>query len=266
MRTRLLLALSLALFSACGDDGGSADAGPDARITGTFNIAWTVNGASGAAGCDAVGAQLVRIEVIEVDAANGTVESFPCADGSDTSRELVPGTYRLTIDLRTADNSTLLASPIVEMVDVPEGGNGSADAVDFTVSSMGSLRFSATAQGAASNCGALADGGAGITAFRFNLKDDAGDCVPSDFVAGGATYSSDCTDTPTPVACFEPTQEITVDPTSSGPRTLEIIGIVGGNPCRKHSGDLVIPGAGLEEDAGARSLAVDTAEPGCENL
>ena len=126
----------LVLFGvlSCGSDAVIPDAGPDATAEGTFSISWSVAGANGPVTCSEVGASRVRITVIEVDAAFGSVVGFDCDALSGTSRALLRGNYRLTIDLQMISGESLLAAPLQLNDVVIEGGqNTVVEAQVFTV-------------------------------------------------------------------------------------------------------------------------------------
>ena len=255
------------LTIACGEDAPPPDAGPDANIAGTYSLSWAINTEMGAA-CDAVGSSSVRVLAFEENAALGEVESFNCSDFVGTSRPVVAGNYRFEIDLRSTDGRSLLPQPInVFDVDIEINGNSEVGAQNFAVTPTGSIAFGVASEGAAANCDAIAAGGAGITGLRFDLRDSGGACVPTTFVAGAESYTSDCTQGPTPLACFESSQMVTVAATPSGPHSVEMRGIVTGvENCRKHTASVSIIGNNLGNDLGVRMMALDTTEPGCDAL
>ena len=253
MKQTLIL---VSLLAACGSDSDPVDAGPDANLTGTYSLSWTVNGGSMEAACDAVGAATVRVVAFEQDAALGVIDSFNCEDFSGTSRGVPAGTYRFEIDLRSVDGRSLLTQELdVFEIEVTVGGNAQIDTQAFNVTETGGLTFAVAAEGASDNC---AD--AAITGMRFNLRDSEGTCVPTTFVAGAESYNSDCTETPTPLPCIESDVSVDVAATPSGPHMIEMIGIVGDQPCRVHSAQVTILGNSLEIDLGTRQLA-DTGCP-----
>ncbi len=131
---RFFSCLVLSGVLACGSDAVVPDAGPDATAEGTFSITWSVVDANGPVSCSEVGASRVRITVIEVDAAFGSVVGFDCDALSGTSRALLRGTYRLTIDLQMSSGESLLAAPLQLNDVVIEGGQNTAVAAQvFTV-------------------------------------------------------------------------------------------------------------------------------------
>lgn len=249
MKTLALLS-SLSLL-ACGSDAEPVDAGPDANLDGNYALTWTVNGGSMQAACTAVGASTVRVVAFEENASRGEIESFACNGFAGSSRGIPAGLYRFEIDLRSTDQRSLLAAPInVFDVDVTTGQESEVGAQAFTVTPTGSITFATTAENAADNCN-----DAGITGFRFNLRDAQGACVNTTFVAGADTYTSDCTENPAPLPCFESAQAVTVASTPSGPHMLEIRGIVDGITCRDHNANITVLGNDLDIDLGTRQTA-----------
>ncbi len=264
------LALGLALGSlgvaACGSDG---DPEPDAAIpdpVGTFTASWAVTNGSAPVSCDDVGADSIRISAVEVNSAFGTVVGFSCDEAMGTSRELAVGTYRLDFDLRTGNGRSLLAAPLrVEDVIIETGGNATVEAQTFPVTPSGSLAFSlAATEVTMGNCALEADGGAGITALQFNLRDAAMACVPTTFtIAAGALpggiYVSDCIEL-NQFPCIGADQAVSADPTPSGARTLEILGYTeGGLACRRHLAQYAQPGNNLPEDLTELGMQINNA-------
>jgi hypothetical protein len=135
-------------------------------------------------------------------------------------------------------------------IEIATGAEAQVGAQAFNVVTTGSITFAAAAEGAADNC---AD--AGITEMRFNLLDPGGACVPTTFVAGADSYTSDCTNNPTPLPCIESSQSVDVASTPSGPHMLQIRGIVGGEPCRQHDAQITVLGNDLDRDLGTRQMA-----------
>lgn len=259
------LAFALLLVGACGSDS-EPPPDVDAATTGTLSIAWTISDGTGLIDCQDVGAESMRIDAVEVNSAFGEVVAFACTRESATSRPLAAGTYRLTVDLRTGDSRSLLPAPIVlDDIEIEVGLDTDLGAQAFTVAPTGSLVFTAAAAGAAAgNCADEGSGGAGIVGFRFNLFNGAGDCVETTFTIAGGTFASDCNNA-VPFPCIDADQQVSVSPTSSGVRSLDITADIAGDlPCRKSVTNYAQPGNDLEVDLGAVELEIDTAEPGCE--
>lgn len=259
MKNYLILVSLIA--SACGSDAEPADAGPDANVNGTYTLSWTINGGSMEAACDAVGASSVQVVAFEENAALGEVESFGCDDFAGESRGIPAGNYRFELDVRSIDGRSLLPE-IVDVfdVEVPVAGSAALEPQAFTIAATGGVTFAVSSEGAADNCAA-----AGITGMRFNLRDAGGTCVPTTFIVDGGdpdlVFASTCsTETPGPMPCIESNQIVRVAATPSGPHMLEMIGIVGGEPCRVHTAQVTILGNNLDSDLGVRQMA-DTGCP-----
>ncbi len=164
--------IGAASCSSCGSGGGfPADAsGPPGP--GTVTLAWSLTDTSGAPiTCDQVGANSVAI-TLQGRTTAGTVVSLSCAAGHGTSQALSPDTYDVTIELHGASLTAVPAAAQKGVVVRASADTQLAPAV-FAVDPHGAIAFSIRAPQAATNCGAAADKGAGITATTITLQHDA---------------------------------------------------------------------------------------------
>lgn len=259
----ILAALLVVMAGACGDDASASDAGPiDARVPGgTFSFNWTISDGANPLACEDVGGLTVQITARPKDSLSGSTESFTCTSGSGTSMDLSPGTYDIEIDLRASANQTLIAAPIsVPNVELVLSQNTPLDAVEFTVTPMGSFNFTLDTSATGTNCGnGMMD--ADIESVTFNLS-RAGTCVVTTFdIAGGspATYTTTC---PTPTAyaggCIENNQAITVASSPSGTLNLSMTANkTGGIECWRRLTQFTVPGNNLNADLMDEALALD---------
>ena len=242
---------------ACGSDDAVPDAGPDASSVGTLSFSWEVTNLVSSVACPEVGAARIVIRAIEENSAFGHVVGFDCDDRQGVSQGLPRGVYRLDIDLRTDGGESLLSQPLAVSAEVVPGQDSVVPLQSFSVPPQGLLSFQIAALQKADNC---ID--AGIDAFRISLLDSGGACVETLFsITTGQDvlgYQSDCVlETP----CFEMQSQVSAN-TSSGFRTMEVVGLVGGLECWQERSQFTIPGNDLSLSRGIRSVSVTNAE-GC---
>lgn len=252
-------------MGACGDDGGPPDASVSDAVAGatsSFSMAWTLSDGTNPLRCDQVSAQSVSVALIRQGVIGGSSEAFSCDGGKAVSRQLLPGLYNLTIDLRAAGSRSLLDQPIqfigIELVPNLET---EVPAQDFVVAPSGAFQF--TVDGAAaSNCDAESAGGAGMVGLTLTLQDESQSCVPAiyDVAAGSGgvagSYPGDCS-TPVQLPCIDKDQQVSVNPAQSGAMSLSIVGQkLGPVDCYQRVTKFDVPGAMLETELGTLRLSL----------
>lgn len=263
MCSRSTLVLIVALSAAsCSDDVGLPDARPptDAAVPGQLSFSWTVGYMSAALTCAELGASSVAVEIVPQGAVFGVVDSFSCASGMGTSRQLAPGTYDLTISLEGAGGT--LGGPILRLgAIVASSETRAVDPVAFEVEPFGDLVFRIST-GTNGNCTAEASGGAGITATRIELRDSAGTCVPTTFTisAGasqpGGTYVSDCA--AATHACIATDQDVSAADVRAGQHSMVLTGLVDGQACWRRTSSFVVRSNDLTTTLNPQLLIRDT--------
>ena len=199
---------------------------------------WQIQNGTQVLSCDEVGADTVILQALPRAGGLALVNSFACVDGGG-SFAVAEGVYDVRVELIAGVN-TVLGQPYeregirVDLYqDVPLG------IVAFDVVPTGSLVFVMNAGAVASNCDAVADGGAGITSVVMELIASDGNCVPTTFQIGAGEgraadfYQSDCAGAS--FACVERDQEIRVDDVSAGTLRLELGANVGAFACYQRS-------------------------------
>mgnify|MGYP001549453163 CR=1 FL=1 len=260
-----LLLLTGGALVGCGDDALPPDAAPIDALpaTGTFSLSWSISDGTNPLSCEDVGALSVPVTLIPQGGLSGTAEAFACEGGMGNSRNLAPGTYDLTIDIRASGSRSLLAEKArVFGVKIEADTDTPVAAQTFIIEPVGSLSFQVDSGATAGNCAAVDAGGGGIVDLEFGLKDKNNACVAAEFdVAAGSgaatTYTSNCT-TPAYLPCIGNDQVITVDPLASGPWTLEVTGRKEGSiACYSSVSSTSVAGAKLATELGTRSLILE---------
>ena len=155
----------------------------------------------------------------------------------------------------------------INNVAVTTGGNTALGDVSFEVLRQGNFEFSIDTDRTGTNCGMEMEDG-GITSLVFELRDENGDCVDTDFViAEGATlpagnYHNDCM---TPYGCIESDQNITVTGIVSGSHTLTITGYKDMLLCYQRAPQFTVPGGDLTYFLGPQILELEVMTAGCED-
>jgi hypothetical protein len=252
------LAVLLSALAACGGDDDAADAGPiDARPPGgTFALTWSVTDLDDAAlDCDDVGGASVVVIGVPSSSVTGFQEIFSCGTGAGTSGQVDPGTYALTVDLRTADGDSLLEAPIeLPTIEIARDEEVAAGSPTFAVDPTGSLSFTIDAEGDGDNCATDPMDGATVNQVSIEVLDvDLDDCVELTFDVDGTDYVSDCA-TPLLVDCIPNDQVVSLTGVASGRYAITVSGTkvdFGGEVCYSNTVQLTIPGNGLtlEHDA-----------------
>jgi hypothetical protein len=260
-----------ALAGGCHDEVALTDARPqiDAAVPGTITLGWSISHAAAPLTCADVSASTVSVEIVRDGDAFGVVDTFTCTAGTGTSRMLEPGLYHLKISL-SGTGGTLDGPENVRDVTVSPGGVATVPPVAFDVDPTGGLKLRITTSAAGGNCAPTAQGGAGITAIRLELRDASGTCVPASFaVAAGAanpagTYASDCSGST--YGCIAADQDVSVGGLRTGSYSLLMIGSVGAAACWRRQPNTVVPAAGRVTELPAQQLALQPGVPGCPPL
>lgn len=277
LRSRLsspLIAVAVAVAlagAACSDDVALTDARPqiDAAIPGQLAVSWTVGHNGAPLTCTDVGASTVAIDIVHDGDAFGVVDTFSCASAMGTTRMLAPGLYHLRFNL-SGTGGTLDGPEMLRDLTVPPGAVANAPPVAFDVDPTGGLKFKITTPPAGGNCAPTANGGAGITAMRLELRNGAGACVPAIFdVAAGAadpagTYTSDCSGST--FRCIAADQDVTVTGLRAGSYSMVMIGSIGAAACWRRQPNASVPAAGRTADLPAQLLALQAGVPGCPTM
>jgi hypothetical protein len=260
----------LALVGGCGacDNGGFSRDAPaiDAPSPGTVTLAWTLADTGGQPiQCDQVGGNFVLLELRNRATSRGSVVSFACARGRETSPDLEPGTYDVTFSLSGADLTSVTA-PEQRSVIVAPGRDTQLAPVTFVIDARGGLVLSLRASGATFNCRSPAMMGAGITGITITLEHAGGGCAPVTFVRTRgqmtlAPYTVNCS-SPQVASCIENDETLTVASMASGPYVIHVRGKIGAVDCWRNDNALTVPpqGKSLTEPL---NLAFQTGTPGC---
>jgi hypothetical protein len=264
-------ASALALLGAsCGgcDSGGFAADAPaiDAPAPGSVTLAWTLTDTGGLPiACEQVGGSFVLLELRNRTTSLGTVVSFACARGRETSPPIEPGVYDVLFELRGVDLAGVTA-PEQKSVVVEPGRDTQLAPVAFAIDARGSLVLSLAAPPATSNCRPPGSMGAGITGITITLEQAGGGCAPVTFVrARGSTmlgtYTVNCS-SPQVSACIETDETLTVTSLASGPYVIHVRGKIGAVDCWRNDNSLIVPPQGkrLTETL---NLAFQSGTPGC---
>jgi hypothetical protein len=267
----LLTSGTLVLAAGCSDDVALTDARPqiDAAVPGQLALSWTIGHAGAPLTCSEISASTVSLDLVHDGDAFGVVDTFTCSSASGMTRALAPGRYTVRASL-TGTGGTLDGPEQINDLVVPPGGVGTVPPIAFDVDPTGGLMFRIATPPAGGNCAATADGGAGITAMRLELRDAAGTCLPTTFhVAAGAaspagTYDSDCAGNTYP--CIAADQDVSVDGLRSGSYSMVMIGSVGDAACWRRQPNAVVPGAGHVAALPVQQLALQSGVPGCPTI
>lgn len=260
-------ALVAALAAGCSDDVPLTDARPaiDAAVPGQLMLSWTIAHQGAPLTCSDVGGSTVSVDIVRDGDAFGVVDTFTCAAGSGTSRELAPGEYLVRVSL-SGTGGRLDGPEVVSELIVPPGGTTSVPPVAFDVDPTGGMRFRITTSAPGDNCAPADQGGAGITAMSLELRDAGNTCVPATFsIAAGAiapagTYVSDCAGSTH--ACIAADQDVTVTGLRTGAYSMVMVGSVGALACWRRQPNAVVPAAGLITELPGQQLALQNV-PGC---
>lgn len=264
-------AVLAALAAGCNDEVALTDARPqiDAAVPGTLALTWSIAHGAAPLTCADVSASTVSVEIVHDGDAFGVVDSFTCTSGAGTSRMLEPGLYHLKVSL-IGTGGTLDGPELVRDLTVPPGGVATVPPVAFDVDPTGGLKLRITTSAAGGNCAPTAQGGAGITSIRLELRDAASACVPATFaIAAGAanpagSYASDCAGST--YGCIAADQDVSVTGLRTGSYSLVMIGSVGAAACWRRQPNAVVPAAGRVTELPAQQLALQPGVPGCPAL
>ncbi len=264
------------LAAACGG-GSDPDAAPriDARIPrGQYSASWTVNGMSGQAACDAVGAETVGIDLMTLNGSPGSSDSFDCASMTGISQDHVPREYRLTFSLKGGGH-TLAEITLPDTVTIVDADTVTVPPVDFTLSTTGGFSLILDAPAPGLNCDpetAMPQAGAGITEWQLELRTPptGGACVPTQITVGdgatsgttGGTFDLTCPG-PTTVPCFENDQTITFSGLPVATYVLDIDGYEGANLCYLKTSQVDVVGGDVIDDLQSVSVTLDAANMSC---
>jgi hypothetical protein len=122
----ILAALALAPAACGGDDDGEPDAStPDAQpARGTISMSWRLVSAGADAACSDVGGVYVLVEMVREGEAAGEADTFDCAVGAATTRQVNAGTYDIRLDLLDVQTDSLLPEQLRQTgIDVNEDGD-----------------------------------------------------------------------------------------------------------------------------------------------
>lgn len=255
MSRGLLLVIALVGIS-CSDDVGLPDARPpiDAPPPGQLMLTWSIAHMGTTLLCPQIAGSSVTVEIIEVGAASGVVDSFSCASLMGVTRQLPAGNYDLSVSLEGSGGT--LSGPVRRLaVTVPASGTGVVDPIAFDVDPHGDLGFMVTTPSPSDNCGAM-PGGAGITTVRIELRNASGTCVPTTFMIGSTPYMSDCGNATT--ACIAATETVTAADIDSGQRSMVITGFVGNTACWQRTTSFVARAAGFTTTLNPQQLIRNT--------
>jgi hypothetical protein len=104
--------------------GSTADGGKllacQASATATFQVAWTLENAMGAATtCDAAGAQTVDVSAVNLITGARADSTVPCAALKATTCAMPAGDYSLSLTLRAASGASLseIVAPVLSLTD-----------------------------------------------------------------------------------------------------------------------------------------------------
>jgi hypothetical protein len=271
MLLRVFIGASLLVLagSGCGgcDSGGFVGDAPaiDAPTPGTVTLAWTLTDVNGQPiSCEQVGGNFVLLELRNRTTARGTVASFSCARGRETSPDLEPGVYDISFELRGV-NLTSVTAPEQKSITVEPGRDTQLAPVIFAVDARGGLVLTLASPPRTSNCRAPPMG-AGITGITITLEHVSGGCAPVVFTrARGSTmlgtYTVNCS-SPQVASCIENDETLTVASMASGPYVIHVRGKIGASDCWRNDNALTVPPQG-KQLVEILSLALQTGTPGC---
>jgi len=214
---------------------------------GTVTLAWKLHDLLGVPLlCDQVGARAVEI-TLHAQGHADDVDAFACSSGSITSKEFLPGTYNVSLQLHAGDETLATASDQIGVV-ILDGMSTSLAPVTFVVDAHGGLILTLAAPPTISNCNSPLRMGAGINGTTITLVQEDGGCAPVTFAhTKGKTvlipYTVNCSSPPV-AACIENDETITVTGLNSGSYTIHIRGKVGAIECWKSDDMLQVPARG----------------------
>lgn len=238
------MAFCLVFAVGCDSEHGFPDARiPDAMVPGgTVSLSWTVTDTNDAAAitCDEANATTVTVTLREEGASSGFPDPFNCSSGQATTQPHPPGTYVLGFELR-GPTGQISTAPGQNGIEIRSGQDTPIGAIDFPVDAQGALTLNVAAANVMSNCGLIADMGGNIDAITFELERDA-TCVPFDYTINATPGTTTCP--PTPVACFEPTDDIVAAVLDSGRYQVRATGLIGGAECWVGTQEIRVPTAG----------------------
>jgi len=251
----------------CDSEHGFPDARiPDAEVPGgTVTLSWTVTDTNGPATitCDQANATTVTVTLREEGASSGIPQPFNCSSGMATSAPVPPGTYVLGFELRGPTGQIATATGQNGIV-INSQQDTDVGAINFDVNALGAMNVTVVAAGASitSNCGALDAMGGGIEQMTIEVERDA-TCVPFDYTINAAPDTTTCP--PTPIACFETTDQIVVPSIGSGRYQLRATGLIGGVECWIGQQEIRVPTDNMSADF-QLNMAYQAATPGCPAL
>lgn len=251
MGLRIDLAITLvAAVTGCGGGPGFVDAPPEAAPPGgTFTLTWAVTDATGKPiTCEPIGATNVAIELISHQSGNGFTDSFGCASGTGTSRELAAGTYDVLYTLE--GKSGTLASGLQQLNQpIVSAQSTTLDPVTFAVDAQGALALHVNSLKTGGNCGAVSKMGAGITGVTIALQHSPGGCEPLTFTISpgatqpGGTYVVNCA-SPVVAPCIENDQALTAAKVPADHYQIKIRGKIGATDCWANDDQFDVPPLG----------------------
>lgn len=261
----------MGLVAACGSGGGFPDARViDAVPPASFSLDWEVRSDSGREiTCDTVGANSVTVLPRNSAFEGVSPQVFSCPARSGTSSPIAPGAYDFDFEL-VGTAGIIATAPSQRGIGIASGDNVRLTPLTFSVVATGALSLTMSTRRAGGNCGAIVNGGGGITSTQLTLVHaSSGACEPQELSisasarsgAPATTYMVDCT---TPVAgpCIENDQTISATGVPSGAYMINILARQGSTVCWSNHDGIQVPPSGQTL---SRTLNLGFADmtPGC---
>lgn len=230
---------------------------------GTVTLSWTVTDTNGPSTitCDQANATTVTITLREEGASSGIPDPFNCSSGMATSSPVPPGNYVIGFELR-GPTGQIATAPGQNGIVINSQQDTDIGAVNFDVNALGAMNLNVVAAGRTTNCGLIVDMGGGIDQMTLELERDL-TCVPFDYTLNAAADTTTCP--PTPIACFETTDDIVVPSLGSGRYQLRATGLIAGTECWIGQQEIRVPTDNMSADF-QLNMAYQAATPGCPPL
>jgi hypothetical protein len=268
------LALLVSTLAACGG-GSDPDAAPrpDAHIpAGQYVASWTINGLSGQAACNSVGAETIGVDMMTLNGSPGESDSFSCSSMNAISQDHTPREFRLTFNLK-GHGATIAELTLPDTITIVDGDTVTVPPVDFAVSNTGGFSLILDANAPGLNCAPETDGGgAGITEWQIELRSPpvGGTCIPTQITVGdgatsgttGGTFTLACPG-PTPLPCFENDQTITFDGLTPATYLFDVKGYEGTNACYIKASQVDVVGGDVIDALGMVLVTLDATNTAC---